>query len=242
MPTKLTSTLSKNETLEVVRLLGDLSGMNVTLSDKRRLLLGRLARLIKAEGWVWSVTQSGEKGSIDLQVISGGDTSLLPRKALERMEKRSSAREEKARQSTDTKSSRRLKKPAGHSVDPGRQPIVLSFFQSSGDTRSSIIFGREPGKKSFTQQEEEMVRMVIEEVSWIHGDVSIFKENGADFKLPQRQRDILALLRRGLGYKEIADRLQISHHTVHGYVKDIYQHFGIGSRAKLTQVLALKSK
>jgi ATP/maltotriose-dependent transcriptional regulator MalT len=40
-------------------------------------------------------------------------------------------------------------------------------------------------------------------------------------------------LLEGLGEKQIADRLAISRHTVHTYVKQVYDRFHVNSRAEL---------
>lgn len=51
--------------------------------------------------------------------------------------------------------------------------------------------------------------------------------------LPPRARQVLALLHSGDSEKMIAVRLGISTHTVHDYVKLLYRHFGVHSRAEL---------
>jgi pSer/pThr/pTyr-binding forkhead associated (FHA) protein len=49
---------------------------------------------------------------------------------------------------------------------------------------------------------------------------------------PARNRVLFHLL-RGLAEKEIGAKLNISVHTVHNHVRQIYQHFGVNSRAEL---------
>lgn len=46
---------------------------------------------------------------------------------------------------------------------------------------------------------------------------------GEDFNLSIREKEVLALLAEGLGYKAIADALFISYETVHSHIKKIYQ-------------------
>lgn len=48
--------------------------------------------------------------------------------------------------------------------------------------------------------------------------------------LTDRERDILIMFSRGLSYKETADTLDISHHTVSDYVKSIYKKLSVHSR------------
>lgn len=51
--------------------------------------------------------------------------------------------------------------------------------------------------------------------------------------LTPRLRDTLRLLLTGLSEKQVADALQLSQHTVHGYVKELYQRMRVSSRAEL---------
>lgn len=56
--------------------------------------------------------------------------------------------------------------------------------------------------------------------------------------LPPRKRQIALLLARSsLSYKQIADRLRISPHTVRTHVQDIYSLLDVGSRPELTRLL-----
>jgi DNA-binding NarL/FixJ family response regulator len=56
---------------------------------------------------------------------------------------------------------------------------------------------------------------------------------GAGADLPPRVRQTLSLLLNGDSEKEIARELRLSQHTVHVYVKQIYKHYGVCSRAEL---------
>jgi DNA-binding NarL/FixJ family response regulator len=52
-------------------------------------------------------------------------------------------------------------------------------------------------------------------------------------ELSPRLRETLQCLLDGNSEKAIATRLRLSPHTVHGYVKLIYRHFQVKSRAQL---------
>jgi DNA-binding NarL/FixJ family response regulator len=54
----------------------------------------------------------------------------------------------------------------------------------------------------------------------------------AEDGLTARERDVLALIGRGLRNGEVAQALGISENTVAGYIKDIYRKLGISSRAE----------
>lgn len=51
--------------------------------------------------------------------------------------------------------------------------------------------------------------------------------------LPRRQSQTLKLLLQGKSEKEVASTLGLSPHTIHVYVKALYRHWGVGSRAEL---------
>jgi DNA-binding NarL/FixJ family response regulator len=52
-------------------------------------------------------------------------------------------------------------------------------------------------------------------------------------KLPPRVRQTLACLLEGDSQKEVAARLGLSWETVHQYVKALYRHYRVASRAEL---------
>ena len=51
--------------------------------------------------------------------------------------------------------------------------------------------------------------------------------------LTPRQRDVLLGLIHGQGEKQIAKTLEISVHTVHFYMKRVYEQYGVHSRTEL---------
>jgi len=56
--------------------------------------------------------------------------------------------------------------------------------------------------------------------------------NTDDTALTAREREVLALVGRGLRNAEVARSLQLSDHTVAGYIKSIYRKLDISSRAE----------
>jgi DNA-binding NarL/FixJ family response regulator len=56
---------------------------------------------------------------------------------------------------------------------------------------------------------------------------------GAEFGLPPRLRQTLTHLVRGDSEKEVANRLGLSQHTIHVYVKQLYKRLKVNSRAEL---------
>ena len=54
--------------------------------------------------------------------------------------------------------------------------------------------------------------------------------SNGDHPLSSREAEILRELARGRAYKEVADRLCVSRHTVHAHVKKIYEKLQARSR------------
>ena len=50
--------------------------------------------------------------------------------------------------------------------------------------------------------------------------------------LTARETDVLTIFSKGMSYKETADILEISHHTVREYAKSIYAKMGVSSRSE----------
>lgn len=50
--------------------------------------------------------------------------------------------------------------------------------------------------------------------------------------LTPRERDVLRMVAKGFSVKETANTLEISPHTAHGYVRDIYRKLAVSSRAE----------
>ena len=55
-------------------------------------------------------------------------------------------------------------------------------------------------------------------------------ENTVHYLLTPREREILVELEKGLTYKELAEKLSISHHTIHTHIKKIYEKLHAKSR------------
>jgi len=51
--------------------------------------------------------------------------------------------------------------------------------------------------------------------------------------LPRREEEVLMLLRDGLSEKEAAVRLELSKHTIHTYVRNLFKRFAVTSRSEL---------
>ncbi|HZZ79645.1 MAG TPA: FHA domain-containing protein [Gemmataceae bacterium] len=61
-------------------------------------------------------------------------------------------------------------------------------------------------------------------------------------QLSESQRKVLDLLLRGRAEKAVAAKLDLSRHTVHNHVKEIYRRLNVSSRAELLALFVSESK
>ncbi len=62
-----------------------------------------------------------------------------------------------------------------------------------------------------------------------------------DYKLSEREKEVLALLVKGASYKMVGDHLKISYDTVHSHIKNIYKKLRVNSMSEAV-VFALKNR
>jgi DNA-binding CsgD family transcriptional regulator len=92
---------------------------------------------------------------------------------------------------------------------------------------------REWGDDPFTQAQHRMVRIFHVELGrlWRRDVLRRAKEPNSD--LPPRLSQTLEELLAGSSEKQIANKLELSRHTIHNYVKALHQRFGVSSRGEL---------
>ena len=188
---------------DLVDLLGQASALDSPLPARKQFLLDGLCALIGAEAWSWTLKPSPTGRRGETESASGGNRALLARTGRARTGKR-----------------------------------VLRFSELSGDAASSIVFLRRASRPPFTAREKLLARIVCEEIPWLHEPPQALtslpaKTPRAAAQLSPRQRETLDHLMAGLSYQEVSQRMGISPHTVHDYVKNLYRHFGQHSRAAL---------
>jgi FixJ family two-component response regulator len=71
------------------------------------------------------------------------------------------------------------------------------------------------------------------QIEWLHPYGTTVPATDKVLKLSPRQRQVLSFLLTGGTLKEVAQKLGLSEHTVGDYVKQIYKHFSVKSRAEL---------
>jgi DNA-binding CsgD family transcriptional regulator len=240
--------LCEADASELVKLLGLVSESDEDLVLKKRLLLSGLCQLIEADEWTWTLSDRTQKrGKIEyLDEMSGEGVEVVPQRASLRPTLLAEAQEVRLPVSWKIMSPREIhsalpdqgsalkRKPTGMPIKERRSISVCLLTKL---TSSAVLFKRRAGRPSFSLREEEMVRIICEEIPWLHESKPEGITAPLTFGLPPRQEETLRLLTQGFSRKAISQRLGVSPHTVHGYTKDIYRYFGINSRAALLKRL-----
>ena len=103
---------------------------------------------------------------------------------------------------------------------------------------ATLALLRTRGGKSLGDREIKIARLLWEGLSFLHRSPVVKVDDRLWVTpLPPRLARVLERLRQGDSVKQAARRLGLSTHTVTGYVKDIYRHFGVSSRAELLAAL-----
>jgi DNA-binding NarL/FixJ family response regulator len=83
------------------------------------------------------------------------------------------------------------------------------------------------------KRDRALVHVVSTHDDWLHHYGTHVPAKEKILKLTPRQRQVVSFLLAGHTLKEVAQKLDLSEHTVGDYVKQIYKHFGVSSRAEL---------
>jgi DNA-binding CsgD family transcriptional regulator len=103
----------------------------------------------------------------------------------------------------------------------------------SGNEANGSFIGRAAGRPDFTGRQKAIVAEGYALLAPLVGGALARFAEPSPAALSPRLRQVLRCILEGDGDKQIAARLTISPHTVNQYVKAIFQHFGVQSRAEL---------
>lgn len=243
------SPLNEDDILAIVRLLGDVAGEQAEIAVKRRQILEGLAAIVGAESWIWSMLgDAGSDGVPQTVLLHGGFSEerfvaylkfqehpdmkrltaplyadlLKARKHLTRLQLQLITRE--ALSASDILSQQKA-------CDLG--PVILSARPTPSNQFGVVSLFRGLEAPPFTERDSRIAHMVLGEISWL------FEKSWPNYprqkvsSLSPRQHSILTALLQGRARKQIAADFELSIHTVGGYVKEIYRHFGVNSHAEL---------
>lgn len=252
MPLKESNELiRKDELAAVARLLGDMAVAFGSLADKRRRVISGLSELIAADGWLWTIgrVDSESQAPMQMDMRFGGLTDHQVAALLDAP--------------SDTKSPSpcdsalaALVAEGAHFVRTRQQLVSDTVWYASANTKiyflqhgidecmyaitpksergfSGIGFFRKTAQPPFSERDRQIVEAITTEVHWLYDSSPAARRGVETEQLTPRLRSVLALLLDGCLCQQIADLLHLSPHTVKGYIRDIYRHFGVKSQLAL---------
>lgn len=247
--------LSEGDVRAMVRVLGDVAGLDGDVAAKKRLMMDRLAELVGADRWVWVVSryagptdppmcvsfmQNGfdEKG-VGLIMEATQDVEHLPPENEPMMRELIAANGNhitRARQDMvaddgwyDSSHFKLYRKPLG--VDE----FVYSIFPLADGMFSAVGLHREVGREAFDARERRIAHILVSEVEWLHrAGVPDDPGDGVPALSP-RLRTVFGLLLEGWTRKQMAEHLGLSVNTIAEYTKAVYRHFDVKGQKPLIQ-------
>lgn len=243
-------TLSESDVRVMVRLLGAVAALRGGHTEKKRILMNGLCKLVDADAWAWTLACQYEAGQPPVYVgfMHSGFTEDQFSRYLKAVEHPASGimtapliNEMRERQNQVTRSIEQIDSagrfqtfeaaPLWREAEIGT--LLISMRPLDARSASGIGIYRKIPAGPFLARECLIVHIMLSEVPWLHeqgwpGDRGVSVPS-----LSPRERLVLNLLLEGHGRKQIADHLVIAENTVSGYCKVIYRHFRVQSQAEL---------
>jgi len=99
---------------------------------------------------------------------------------------------------------------------------------------SCILLHRATGESDFAPRQQQLLYLFHDELGRLIGPVLVSADDRfSPTRLPPRVQETLRCLLEGDGEKQAATRMGLSRETVHQYVKALYRHYRVASRAEL---------
>lgn len=242
--------ISESDVACLIRLLGEVAGVEGGLASRKRALMEGLCRLLEIDCWVWGMFSRMAPGTpvTPVALVHGGFSDERYAAYLDAVEHpqmadfNASFLCEVYKQGTTTT---RLRQE----LDPGNlfeqaevyplwqaaniDPILLSCTPFHDGCLSLTAMYRNAGKEVFSDRDARIVHLVLSEVPWLHLESWPLAKRTRGNLLAPRLRSTLNLLLEGLGRKQIAGHLGITENTVSGYIKQVYRIYHVQSHAEL---------
>lgn len=251
----MSQSLEFHDIEQIVKLLNESTDplLNLSLPDRRRLLIDRLAKLVDADVYIWSATAINHAVPGDFMttcIIDGGWQSEAEQGAVYAiLADPDFGRQAMKKMYEHMIAGHRITLSDGEVFPPEHQQrfmetwkktgfefFLLSLYPLNGHFSSNLGLHRRQGKPNFGEREKTIVQTVFSQVEWLHQYGVNEEAREVTLALPPRERQTLIYLLSGCSHKNIAARMQISLHTVNDYVKQLHKRFGVNSRAELQAV------
>lgn len=235
----------------IVRLLGNVAGMTEDLPARKRVLMDGLARMVDADGWLWSATQviKEQERPVSVGVLYAGITEEQFNGWLEASQV---AREQPPEDGPLTEimnegkhftRTRREVVPDDvwynhptvkkYRLNLGIDHFLYSIYPLGPDTCSAIGLFRRVGREPFSDLERCICHVIVANIEWLHQASFPDREGRECVDLSPRQRTVLIHLLNGKPRNEIAKLLHLSSETIKSHARSVYRHFGVESRVQL---------
>lgn len=244
------STLDREDARQIVRLLGEVCAMQSGHAEMKRHLMDGLCRIIGADCWAWALAAHLRPGDLPIYVgIQNGGFSEAelakfltiqahPQMALYTEPLIFAVNTAGSQVSRNVHSlfdyEEFLASEVGRMwTEAGFHPRCVTFRPAAEGGFTGIGIYRRLGGALFTDREARIIHIVLSEVPWLH---ELGWPEDRAVKVPDlspRCWLVHEMLLQGFSRQQIAGHLDLSMHTVSGYVKTIYQHFGVRSHAEL---------
>jgi DNA-binding CsgD family transcriptional regulator len=224
--------------------------VELTLPQRKRLLLEGVAALIDAEVWIWSTSVPNPNVLGDVMttcLIDGGWRDAQEQTLVyEALTDRTFADKYAARVVELMKQGNYLSLMRDEIIPPehrdevvklwhrtGLDHSIFAFYPLDPEQFSGIGFHRRIGSPAYTERDRSIVHVVFRQVGWLHKHGVNDAAKHKVVQLTPRERQVLMLLLGGDSKKLIARKLGISEHTVGDHMKRLHKHFAVNSRAEL---------
>jgi DNA-binding CsgD family transcriptional regulator len=114
--------------------------------------------------------------------------------------------------------------------------IFSQRLAQSGTVSFGFSPNRAVGDRAFSSGDVRLLGLLHDELARLVGAILADHRDGPLVRLTPRLRQTLEALLEGDSEKQIALRLQLSRHTIHEYVVELYRRFGVHSRAELLAI------
>ena len=242
--------LDESDVRRMVRTLAELSGLDSNLDEKRAHLLEDIANHIGADCYYWALLGQSEAGKLPTFTVylKGGFTENQFAKYL-------SAQEHPDMKMLNAPLLKELGEKGAHitrlrqQIDPegifpstevyqlwkdaDLAPLIISVRPNSDGQVSAIAFFRRFDRPLFDERENRIAHIMLSEVPWLHDKAWSAHPRAKMETLSPRLHTVTNLLFQGWQRKKIAEEIDISLHTLNGYVKEIYTYFDVHSQSEL---------
>ena len=246
------SLVSDSDARAIVRLLGEVIAAPGDHAAKKRLLMDGLCRLVDADFWLWSLllVDEGKHEPVWAHSLTGGfEEGQYPtfwqaighpvtakiHEEISSLVPVAGNHVTRNRAQFDPADRAQFRNPTGVWARADIADLVASYRMVRPGALSGIGLYRRLGRPDFDARQLRIAHIVLTEVPWLHERG--WPENRIEErelpKLSRRERSVLLSLTNGETPRTIAKSLKISESTVNQYVKAIYRHFRVNSRARL---------